>query len=132
MKNFSPIWVLMALCYSSAFGQGVYPVRDYLAKTYYTEIETSPEARHVAVLGRKSNYAADRIDWNIWLIKGGAQRESRPVSIASTGDELAALSWSPDGRYLASGLSQSIPRNRESLSGEVPDCGQYYGFIRMI
>lgn len=92
-----------------------FSVKEYLAKTYILGIEISPDARYIAVLTQNDNWVADTVDRTIWIINGSDQNNgSRPVSVHTSRDQIPAMKWSPDGRYLAflTGVYRNNSANR--------------------
>jgi dipeptidyl aminopeptidase/acylaminoacyl peptidase len=96
--------VLSALASIPALGQEVspYTVTDFLGMTFFPEIEVSPDARHVAFITAKDNFATDRKEATVWKIDLDAQgRKIGMERVAGEPGQYSSPKWSSDGRYLA-------------------------------
>lgn len=91
-----------------------YPITEYLGMTLFPEVQVSPDARHVAFITAKNNFATDRNETTIWIIDVDAQ--GRKTGIARLTDkpgDFSDLKWSSDGRYLA--YKSALPNSKPQL-----------------
>lgn len=78
-----------------------YTVTDFVGVTFFKQLEVSPDARHVAFITSKNNFATDRRESVIWKIDVDAQgRKTEMTSITNRPGEFSGLKWSADSRYL--------------------------------
>ena len=97
------LFFLSAFVFIPAIGQPTspYAVTDFLAGTFFIELEVSPDARHVALITLKNNFATDRKESVVWKIDVDAQGQKTGMSIIANGlGEFSGLKWSSDSRYL--------------------------------
>lgn len=91
-------------------------IRDFLGRTYFQEIEASPDSKHVAFLTTNFNFATDKKEWTVWNLQvDQIPSKTALTKVTMSNGAISTLKWSSDGRYLGYKIAQAELPSRLSL-----------------